>query len=242
MKLPTIEHPTFEEEVPSTGHKILIRPLLVKEEKLLLIAQQSGEERDIIRALKQVIENCIVAPKDFNTDNLALFDIEYLFIRLRSRSIDNMVNVSVKDEEDDISYDFQINLDEIKVTFPENTDKKIVISETVGIVMKYPTAGILNNLGDEISEEDLLSELILNGIDCIYNGDDVFYVNKETKDDISQFLDNLEIDTYNKIREFFKSLPKLSYVLKYENSKGNTRTFVLDSLRDFFTWDSYTAT
>lgn len=239
MPLPKISHPTFEEKIPSTGETVEIRPFLVKEEKILLLAQQSGEERDMIRALKQVISNCIVT-KGFDVNKLALFDLEYMFVRLRARSVDNVITVVVNDSDDGQRYELDIDLDDIKVIFPENHEKEIKIDDDSGIILKYPSAKMLDALTNTMSQEEILTQLTLGGIECIYNGEHVIYPDEDGVEEIEEFIDNLTLPIYEKIRTFFVNLPKLNYTINYTNSKGDAKKVVLNSLRDFFTWDSPT--
>ena len=139
MPLPKIDYPIISIKVPSLKKDFRFRPFLVKEEKLLLMAKESDNASDILLAIKQIVTNCSL-DDNLKIDKLALFDLEYIFLKLRAVSVDNVVKVAYKDYEDNKVYDFDINLDKIEVKFPEKNDPKIKISEKTGIIMRYPSA------------------------------------------------------------------------------------------------------
>lgn len=234
MSLPKIDQPLFEMTIPSTGKKIKFRPFLVKEEKILLIAQQSDSDRDIIRAIKQVLNNCIV--DDVNVDDLATFDLEYMFLKLRAKSVNNMVKLSYRDNEDDKVYDFEIDLDEIEVKRTEGVTNKIKLNDEVGIIMQYPSASITEELGEFESEVDLLMFFIKKCIAEIYDSESVYVVKEQAEEELDQFIDSLDVATFEKIREFFEGMPRLYHELKYTNEMGNERVIELTNLKDFFMW------
>ena len=234
MSLPKIDQPLFEVTIPSTGKKIKFRPFLVKEEKILLIAQQSDSDRDIIRAIKQVLNNCIV--DDVNVDDLATFDLEYMFLKLRAKSVNNMVKLSYRDNEDDKVYDFEIDLDEIEVKRTEGVTNKIKLNDEVGIIMQYPSASITEELGEFESEVDLLMFFIKKCIAEIYDSESVYVVKEQAEEELDQFIDSLDVATFEKIREFFEGMPRLYHELKYTNEMGNERVIELTNLKDFFMW------
>lgn len=233
MPLPKIKHPIFEFVVPSTGKKEPFRPFLVKEEKILLIAKASEDSTDILRAIKQVVNNCALG--DLDVDKLAIFDIEYLFIQLRAISVNNIVNVSYKDNEDEQIYDFKIDLKEVKVQFPEKIERLIKLTDDMGIQLRYPPASIFNDKEFLDSGDDVFYELIVRCIDKIYDGEDIFNLSDYSKQEIEEFLDGVSIDVFEKIQLFLSKLPKLYHKLEYKNNLGNERVIELTSLADFFT-------
>lgn len=234
MTLPKISQPLFNVVIPSTQQKIEFRPFLVKEEKILLIAQQSENDSDIIRAIKQILANCIQSTLDI--DNLAIFDLEYLFLKLRARSVNNIIKLSYKDTEDEKIYDFEFNLDDVEVNVPDQVNSKIEITNDVGMVMKYPTADITDKMGNINNEVELMTFFIVNCIETIYDADNVYPATDYSEKEISEFLDNLDVSTFGKIRGFFESIPRLHHVIKYQNSLGNDREIELTNLKDFFMW------
>jgi hypothetical protein len=234
MPLPKIDQPLFDMTIPSTGKKITFRPFLVKEEKILLIAQQSGNDSEIIRAIKQILTNCI--QDELDLDTLAIFDLEYAFLKLRARSVNNVVKLSYRDMEDDEVYNFDLDLDTIEVDMPSKINSKIDITDSVGMTMKYPSASITDKMGGFDNEVDLMTFFIVNCIDTIYDEDNVYVADDFSEDEISEFLDGLDVKTFEKIREFFESVPRLYHKIEYTNSLDNLRSIELTSLKDFFMW------
>jgi len=234
MSLPKINQPLFEMIIPSTKTKVLFRPFLVKEEKILLIAQQGGNDSDVVRAIRQVLNNCIQANIDVST--LTTFDLEYMFLKLRAKSVNNIVKLSYRDGEDDTVYEFELDLDIIEVTENATNNPKIKISDTVGMTMKYPNASITEKIGKFENEVELMTFFITNCIDTIYDEENVYVANEYSQEEINEFLDSLSVSTFEKIREFFDTLPKLYHKIEYVNSLGNNREIELTNLKDFFMW------
>lgn len=233
--LPKIDHPVNKIKVPSLKKDFQFRPFLVKEEKLLLMAKESEAATDILSAIKQVITNCSVDPK-FDANKLALFDIEYIFLKLRAMSVDNIVKVVYKDKEDNKNYDFEIDLSKVEVKFPEKVNNTIKITGTSGVVMKYPPATLYDDEEFLKLEKEYMFELIVRCIDSIYLEDRVFKASEYKKEELVEFLDNLDIKTFEAIQNFLVSVPRMEYKIEYENSLGNKREILLSSLNDFFTW------
>lgn len=234
MPLPKIDQPLFEVRVPSSQKKILFRPFLVKEEKLLLIAQTSDDMADMIRAIKQVLQNC--AQDGLDVDDLTTFDLEYLFLKLRSRSVNNIVKLSYRDTEDNELYTFELDLDTIEVEMPENVDAKIKISDKAGLTMKYPSASITDKMGTFENEIDLMTFFIANCIDTVYDEESVYVMSEYSQEEIAEFLDSLNVATFEKIKGFFDKMPRLYHKISYKNSLYNDREIELTNLRDFFMW------
>jgi len=231
--LPKIQHPIFEFTVPSTKIVTKFRPFLVKEEKILLMAKSSEDRADILRAIKQVVNNCAI--DNFDVDKLTLFDLEYLFLKLRSISVDNTVKVSYRDNDDQKVYDFVIDLSSIEVKFPENVESIIKISDDMGIVMRYPSASIFDDRTYFRAGDDAYYELVLRCIDKIYDSDNVYQATDYNKEDLEKFLDDCGIAVFNEIQKFMTNVPKLYHRLNYTNSNGKDRVIELTSLTDFFT-------
>lgn len=231
MALPKIDQPLFDLIIPSTGKKVEFRPFLVKEEKILLIAQ-SGGDGEMIRAIKQIINNCVI--EDINVDDLATFDLEYMFLKLRAKSVNNLIKLSYRDNEDEELYDFEVDLDKIEVEMPKDINPKIKINETVGMTMKYPSAGISDKISEFENEVELLTFFITNCIDTIYDEETVYVASDYSAKELNEFLDSLDVSTFDKIREFFEKIPKMRHVINYTNKLGNERTIELSSIRDFF--------
>lgn len=234
MALPKIQQPLFELTVPSTGKQIQFRPFVVKEEKLLLIAQQSEDDKDVLRAIKQIINNCVVS--NIDVDTLATFDLEYIFLKIRAKSVNNVVKLAYRDNEDDNLYEFELNLDNVEIVQSKKVDTKIKISDQVGIVMKYPQASITEEITEFDNEVDLMMFFVKKCIETIYDEDNVYPTNEATDEELDDFIDSLDVATFDKIKEFFESMPRLYHKFEYVNELGNNRTIELTTLRDFFTW------
>ncbi len=234
MSLPKIDQPIYNIEIPSMKKNFPFRPFLVKEEKLILMAKEGKSETEILSAIKQIVNNCCLDPK-MDVNKLALFDLEYIFLRLRAFSVDNNVKVSYKDNEDGKVYDFEVNLDDVKMVFPEETTNKIEITDKSGLVMKYPSAALYDDKDFMALEKDYMFELILRCIDSIYYGDEVYSARDYKRKELSEFLENLDIKTFQKVQKFLLTVPHMEYKIKYKNEKDHDREIVLTSLNDFFT-------
>lgn len=235
MSLPKISYPTYTIKVPSTKKNVKFRPFLVKEEKLLLMAKESENNSDILLSIKQIVNNCCL-DENFDNEKMTIFDLEYIFIKLRAFSVDNIVKVSYKDEEDGQNYEFEVDLNAVEVEFPEKNENNIKISDTFGILMKYPSASLYEDKDFLNLDKDYLFELIVRCIDKIYEGDNVFEAKNYTMKDLGDFLENLDSKTFVSVQNFLMNSPKLLHVMKYKNSLGNEKEIRLSSLNDFFTF------
>lgn len=233
--LPKIQQPLFDLVIPSTEEKVMFRPFLVKEEKILLIAQEANSDVDMIRAMKQVVNNC-VQDASFNIERITTFDLEYMFIKIRAKSINNIVTVSYRDNEDHEIYEFQIDLDEIELEMPKDVEKNVKVGTNVGLTMKYPGANLVDKLREFDNEVDLMTFFIANCIDTIYNDEEIFDARDHTEEELSEFLDELPVEAFDKIKDFFNAMPKLYHKLEYTNKLGNVRMIELKNIKDFFMW------
>jgi len=237
MALPKIASPTFELTQPSTGEKLEYRPFLVKEEKVLLTARESGERSDIFRAIKQIINNCVLN-EDFDVNNVPVFDMEYLFIHLRAKSIDNVIKFQVQDSDDGETYNLEVDLNEVKVTFPEKKhDGLIKINDNLGVKMKFPTAEISDHIKNLKTLSEVESQMIMQCIECVYDEEDTYPWSQESQKEKEEFLDSLPVDAYNKMQEFFETSPYIEHVVTYKNSQDKDKKVVFRSLDDFFILD-----
>ena len=235
MALPKLDKPLFDLEVPSQNKTVKARPFVVKEEKILLTAQQSGQEKDIVLGIKQVLTNCI-QDASFDMDSLTTFDLEFMFLKLRSRSVNNIIDVSYRDNEDDKVYDFQIDLDTVEMMKTKPINNKIMINDTVGIVMKFPSVTVLESAPDNTELTSIVEYLVRSCIDQIFDENEVYLASDTSEEELAEFVDSLDIESFTKIREFFDSLPSLYYKIEYTNELGNKREIELTTLSDFFTW------
>lgn len=232
MALPKISVPTFTIKVPSTGKDLRFRPFLVKEEKILLLAQ-TGDSNDEMGALIQIINNCCF--DDLDVDKLTTFDVEYIFLKLRAKSVNNIVNLKYRDNEDNEIYEFDVNLDEIEMKVDPNVTNKIDINDEIKMIMKYPNIKIAQNLGNVKNENELLNKILIHCIDNIYDAENIYPANEVSEEELVDFLENLDTKTFKKIEDFFTNMPKIYHELNYKNKMGNDRTIKLESIQDFFT-------
>jgi hypothetical protein len=234
MALPKIMHAQFDILIPSLNKKMKFRQFLVKEEKILLVAKSSEEDGDILTAIQQVVQNCALDPT-FDVDKIAVFDLEYIFLKLRALSITNIINLSYRDFEDDKVYDFEVNLDKITVEIPKKIDNTIMIDDKTGITMHWPYANIYSDkefLSKDSNEAS--TELIIRCIDKVFDENNVYDPKTFSKQELIDFVEDLDVKTFEKINEFLSSAPKLNYVIKYKNSLDHDRQIVLSTLSDFF--------
>jgi hypothetical protein len=236
MALPKIQYPTTTITFPDKT-KSVFRPMLVREEKLLLMAKESATETDILMAIRQVVNNCSLDPK-FDVDTLPLFALEYAFLKLRAFSISDVVRVSYKDDNDNKIYDFDINLEKVTVKYPEVLPEPVIkVTNIAGLKMKWPTAAVY---ADEtflkaMSEEDSFFKLVVRCIDQVYDGDKVYTTADFNEEELLEFVELLDIKSFQKIRDFLTNVPHLYYKIEYKNSLGQEGQVVLNSLADFFT-------
>ena len=233
MALPKISHPTFEIEIPSTKQKVRYRPFLVKEEKILLIAQQSNDLKDTMFAVKQVLQNCSLDPVDI--EDLTTFDIEYYFVKLRSKSVNNIVTLRYRDLEDDKVYEFEVDLETIEVQFNSEHENSIQINDNTLLLLKYPKMNAISSIKEGDSETDVVFGLLRHCLDKLIQGKQEYDFANETPEDIDEFIMSMDVGNFSKLQKFFDTMPKLRHTIEYTNSLGSKRTIVLENLNDFFT-------
>ena len=232
MSLPKINYPLFDIVIPSSKKKIKMRPFLVREEKILLLAQASGDPRDVVMAIKQVVNNCIL--DDVDVDLLTTFDLEYMFVKLRARSINNIIDVTYNDPEDDKQYKLQINLDEVEIQSDPLHTPNVKITDDMGLVLRYPKTDMLKDVEKATSEVDIYFEVIKYCIDKVYDADNVYETKDYSAEELHEFVISLDVNTFKQIQIFLETMPKLHYETKYTNSAGTERKVVLQNLNDFF--------
>ena len=235
MALPKIDQPLFELTFPSNNNTVTFRPFTVKEEKLLLVAQQSGEQMEMVRAMAQVVNNC-VQESSFDVEKLATFDLEYAFLKIRSVSVGNIIKVAYRDNEDEQVYKFEVDLEDVQVLMPEEQEDTVKLTETAGIKMRYPPASMINNVPQEQFEDgtELMLFFVISCIDFIYDGDVIYASHDYSYKEMQEFVEGLPAKAFADIQEYFANMPKLYHKIEYENSKKNKRVIEMDNLRDFF--------
>jgi hypothetical protein len=233
MGFPKIAHPTFSLILPSTKKRINFRPFLVKEEKILLIAQASEDKADIVKAIKQVVQNCIT-DDDIDVNDFTTFDLEYFFIKLRARSVQNIVKLSYKDKEDKKIYDVEVNLDEIEVQEKETVDNNVKIGPDTGIILRYPRISITESLEKITEPIDFNFAIVQECIEYVYEGDKVYKPSDYTREEVKEFINSLDVKTYQAIQNFIDAMPSIHHIVSYKNTKGKEVSIVLRTLTDFF--------
>ena len=238
MPLPKISTPTYELELPSSGQSVKYRPFLVKEEKVLVIALESEDNKQITNAIKAVLKSCIQT-RGVKVEHLPTFDIEYLFLNIRGKSVGEELEVNVicpDDEETQVKT--TINLDDIQIEKDEKHTKQIKLDDTLMMEMKYPSLEqfIKNNFDfDEKNQMDQSFELIATCIDKIYNQDEVWATADCTKKEVNDFLESMNSSQFKEIETFFETMPKLSHTIKVTNPKTKVESdVVLEGLASFF--------
>jgi hypothetical protein len=238
MPLPKIATPTYELELPSTGQTIKYRPFLVKEEKLLVIALESEDTKQITTAIKTVIKNCIET-KNIKVETLPTFDIEYLFLNTRGKSVGEEIEVNIICPDDgETAVPIKISVDDIKVQRNEDHNNKIKLDSHLIMEMKYPSLDqfIKNNF--DLSNNNALEqsfELVASCVDKIYNEDEVWSTADVTKKELMEFLDQMNSAQFKQIEKFFETMPKLSHTVKVTNPNTEVESEVtLEGLSSFF--------
>ena len=238
MPLPKIATPTYELELPSTGETIQYRPFLVKEEKLLVIALESEDNKQITTAIKTVIKNCILT-KNIKVELLPTFDIEFLFLNIRGKSVGEELDVNIICPDDgETEVPVKINLDDIKVQKNEEHSNRIKLDDSIMMEMKYPSLDqfIKNNFDfDNKNAMDQSFELIGSCIDKIYTEDEVWATADVSKKELNEFLESMNSSQFKDIEKFFETMPKLSHTVKVTNPKTKVESeVVLEGLASFF--------
>jgi hypothetical protein len=245
MALPKIDVPIYETKLISNGKVVKFRPFLVKEQKLFLMSAESNDIKELTKTVKQVLNNCLITKLEI--DDLPSFDIEHLFIQLRARSVGEIVNLKytcnnvVKDDEGNEKacgglVKFDVNLLELNPEMPEKHSTKIELTDKLGIVMKYPSFNILNY--EEVPEETKLEktiELIVSCVDYIYDAESIYYAKDTSKEEMVEFIENLQQDDIEKIQNFFLTMPKMKKQLDFKCKKcGYEETILAEGIESFF--------
>ena len=232
MALPQLATTKYELTLPSTGEKVEFRPFLVKEEKVLMIAQGTGGQKDMLKAIETIIDACTFQKLD--AKKLPMFDIEYVFLQLRAKSVGAEVEVSVLCPDDKKTrVPVKLNLEEIKCVREVGHDNNIKLTDTIGIIMDYPRVDTVNLLGEDDASSAF--EIMKNCVKQIYDAENVH--DKADMDDkeLSEFLESMSHDQFVKVQQFFDTMPKVKHTIKVKNPEtGVTSDVVLEGLNSFF--------
>jgi len=236
MALPKLGYPTYELELPSTGKTLKYRPFLVKEEKVLLMALEAKDEKQIINAVKDLIKNCVITR--IKVDTLPSFDLEYLFLKIRGASIGENITLTVTCLDDnETQVETNININDVEIFKPEGHDSKIMFDDKTGIVMRYPSMKEFVDkefLQKEMKTEDVYG-FIADSIDQIFDDEEVYDSSTTTKKEFRSFVDSLTTKQFEKIQKFYETSPKLSHTFKVVNPKtGKESSYTIEGLQSFF--------
>ena len=241
--LPKLDIPTYTVKLISSGKTIRYRPFLVKEQKLFLMASEADDAKETINTIRQVLKNCIL--DEIDVDNLPTFDLEHLFMHLRARSVEEVVDLKYKcnnevDNEEGVkvkcngSVSFKLNILEVEPTInPEHTNK-IQLTENLGICLKYPTFEMIQKY-DTISEEEVMTSILVDCVDYIYDKDQIYYAKDSTKEELEEFIDNLQQKDLEKIKKFFDTMPEIKKDVHFKCPKcAYEEDITIKGLQSFF--------
>jgi hypothetical protein len=245
MGLPKIDVPIYEITLPLLQKKVKIRPFRVKEEKILLMAMESEDDAAVLLAIKQIVNNCCV--DDLDVDSLPVLDLEYMFLQLRARSIGEIIDLQYRCNNDVVNegetkkcgniIKLNFNALEIQPEFDAEHNKKIQLTQKLGVVMKYPDFKLVNKISNlsNLPDTDVIAKTISGCIDYIFDSDSVYYAKDATEDELVDFVDSLTREQFAKIQEFFDTVPKMKKNLAFKCSKcGYEEELVLEGIQSFF--------
>jgi hypothetical protein len=241
--LPKLDIPTYTVKLISSGKTIRYRPFLVKEQKLFLMASEADDAKETINTIRQVLKNCIL--DEIDVDHLPTFDLEYLFMHLRARSVEEVVELKYKcnnevDDEEGVkikcsgSVAFKLNILEVEPTInPEHTNK-IQLTENLGICLKYPTFEMIQKY-DTIGEEEVMTSILVDCVDYIYDKDQIYHAKDSTKEELEEFVDNLQQKDLEKIKKFFDTMPEIKKDVHFKCPKCEyEEDITIKGLQSFF--------
>ena len=237
MPLPKINTPTYELVIPSIGKKARYRPFLVREEKILILALESGDMSQITNAIVEIMTACILT-KGIKVLELSTFDIEYIFLNIRSKSVGEVIEVNVTCPDDgETKVSMEINIDDIKVQKDKNHTNLIKLDESLSMKMKYPSIEqfVENNFEVKKQNVDQSLDMITSCIDQVYTEEEAWAASDCTKDELKEFIEQMNTKQFKEIEKFFTTMPKLSHTVKVQNPETKVKSdVVLEGLASFF--------
>ena len=241
MALPKLTTPTYELEVPSTDEKIQFRPFLVKEEKVLMIAMESGKNIDIVQAVKDIVKSCTFDKIDISV--LPIFDVEYIFLKIRSKSVGEVSKLKLlcpdsgPEDKDKVYADAEVNLEEVEVQVGDKHTNKIDLGDGKGLIMTYPTIDSFKDSGIQNISAANMIDVIATCILQIYEdkGEKVYETKDQTQKELNEFIESMNTKQFQKLQQFFDTMPKLKHTIKIKNPKTKkVSEITLQGLNDFF--------
>lgn len=237
MALPQVALPTYELEIPSSGKKIKYRPFVVKEEKLLLLALETNDEKEVENAIKTLLKGCIQT-KGVKIEELAIFDLEYIFLNIRAVSVGETVemNITCKDDNETTAR-YVLNLSEVKVIKPDGHSNKIMLSDTMGMIMKYPSFNdfVRTSILGQPPTADSVIEAMSSCIDQIFDGDEVYDSSTTSKKEFFDWIEGLTNKQFEQVRQFFEDTPRLEHTFDLRNPiTGVVSEYTITGMTNFF--------
>jgi hypothetical protein len=235
MALPKLDVPRYETKLPSTGEKVIYRPYLVKEERILMLALESNEQTQMVRAIKDVISSCTDGV--INVDKITMFDLEFMFMKLRSKSVGETTEVSVPCTECETRNPIVVDLEKLTIDVPKDKlAKRIKLTDTVGVMMRYPTVNELIQIeADEDTQINTIFKLITICIESIYSGDELFDTKDQSEQELKEFIESLNSDQFNEIKKFVENMPTAKIHAVFDCSQCKTHNDVeVKGLGNFF--------
>ena len=236
MALPKLNTPTYELELPSTDEKIKYRPFLVKEEKILMMAMESGKNTDIVQAVKDIVKECTFGA--IKIENIPMFDVEYLFLNIRAKSVGEVSKLKLLCQDDGKTYaPVEVDLTKVQVQVGEDHTNKIELTNDTGMIMTYPTIDSFKDSGiQDVTSQNML-DVIGSCILQIYEekGEKVYEGKDQTKKELTDFLEQLNTKQFKEVQKFFETMPKLKHEVEFVNPKTKKKNkYELTGLNDFF--------
>jgi len=233
MALPQLNTSTYELELPSTGDKVKYRPFLVKEQKLLMIAQESDEENQIERAFAEIISSCTFG--EIDPYKMPLFDVEFIFLRVRGKSVGEKIKLNLLCPDDnETTVPVEIDLEDINVLMKEDHTNKIDLTDDISVVMKYPTLNSMSNF-DSQGEVISIFDMVKNCIDEIHSGEEIYNAIDVTDKELEEFIGNMSTQNFEDVATFFETMPKLQHAVNVKNPKTKKKgEILLEGMQSFF--------
>ena len=236
MALPKVGYPTYELELPSNGKTVKYRPFIVKEEKVLLLALESEDEKEVKQAVKHLIKNCVLSR--IKVEELPSFDLEYLFMRIRAAAVGEVITMNVTCRDDNkTQVEKRININEIEVFKTEGHTNKIMLTDTMGIIMKYPSMDrfIETEFLDKSVKTEEVFEFIAESIDQIFDAEEVWDSSTTSKKEMVEWVETLTAKQFEEIQKFYETMPKLQHKFTVKNPNTDEESeYTIEGLQNFF--------
>ena len=235
MALPILDTPKYELTIPSSNKKVTYRPFLVKEEKILLIAQETNDPKQMMSAMKDIVSSCTF--DKIKIDDITSFDLEYIFLKLRTKSVGENASVGIACSSCEALNQIDINLDSISVNMPTEKNDVIMLTDSIGVKMKWLTAEKMENIS-EISDKDqgaILNELVISSFESIFDSENVYLASESSKEELTQFVNSLNRQQMEKIEKFIANVPKLEHSCEFTcTSCKQDNNITLQGIQSFF--------